>query len=123
MLLILQRIWIWIKHYWYVPVIAIVLLVSGIVFGKGGFKLLDMLQSIRESYQNQINDLEELNEEEGKKKEDLQLKYEAIVKQLEEVYASQSKILEEEKKKEIEKLVKEKSDEELTQLLKEKYGL
>ena len=67
-----KKAWVWIKHHWYFPVIAILLL-AFFLKGEGiKNKYFDLFLSQRENYKKEI-DLINKAKEEKKKKEEQQL--------------------------------------------------
>ena len=58
-----KKVWAWIKHYWYWPVI-LVLLAFSLMSGKSSRKkLFDMLEKQKESYEKEIQIIKETTEE------------------------------------------------------------
>lgn len=120
---ILSKIWLWLKSYWYVPLLAIVGIFA-LFAGKTQW-VFDLLNQARASYANQVTVIEDLAKKEKEEKERLQKQYEAAVAALEAKYAIDNKKLQEEEKAVIKKLVEENKDspEALTQLLADTFGL
>ncbi len=120
----LKKMWAWLKHNWYVPVVIVYTLVLWLLFRKKD-KAFEVLEIRSESYKKQIDAINEIHKEEIEKKDKILEKYGKILKDLEEQYEKDSLELDEQKKKEIKSLVEnynEKPDE-LAKLLAEKYGL
>ena len=60
--LFFKKIWSWIKHHWYFPVI-IVLLVALVISGSSAKeKIFKLLQKQRENYKKEINLINETND-------------------------------------------------------------
>jgi len=120
----LKKSWTWLKHNWKAPAVVLYTIVLWLLFRQKD-KAHEVLKIRSESYRKQIDAINEIHEEEIKKKDKILEKYGNILKQLEEQYKVDSLELDREKKKEIKKLVEnynEKPDE-LARLLAEKYGL
>jgi hypothetical protein len=85
----------------------------------------DLLQLAQTSYQRQMAELQKFQDEEKKKKAELQQMYELLVKELEVKYEQDKKILTEEKKNRIKEIVDKYhgNTEELTNLLKKEFDL
>jgi len=118
----LKKIWVWLKHNWYVPAVIIYTLILWIFFRRKD-KALEVLEIRSESYKKQIEAINEIHKEENEKKDKILEKYGKILKELEEQYEKDSLELSEEKKKEIKDLVEEYDEkpDELAKLLA--YGL
>ncbi len=103
----LSKAWVWLKHYWYWPVILILLILSGVFARKQYKKLIAMFEISKQSYERQIKEINQNHEKELKKREELYVKYIETLKkiELEEVEAFNS--LTTEKKKELAKFAKE----------------
>ena len=119
-----KKSWVWLKHNWKAPAIAIYTIVLWVLLRKKD-KAREVLELRSESYKKQIDAINEIHAEEVKKKDKILEKYGNILKQLEEQYKADSLELDKEKKEEIKNLVEEYNEkpDELAKLLAEKYGL
>jgi len=120
----LKKCWAWLKHNWKAPLIVIYTIVLWIFFRRKD-DAMKVLESRTESYKKQIDAINDIHDQETKKKDKILENYGKIVTDLEEKYKKDNLELDKEKKKEIKNLV-EKYDEkpdELAKLLAEKYGL
>jgi len=119
-----QKVWIWLKSYWFIPLILILVIFASIFFRKGNFAL-DLLNNAIESYRRQISEIERLNAEKEKQKEELQRKYELAIKLLEEKYSKDSQDLLEERKKLVKELLDTYKDDEegLAKQFAKEFGL
>lgn len=119
-----QKTWTWLKHNWYVPAVIIYTLILWLLFRQKD-KAHEVLKIRSESYKKQIDAINEIHEEEIKKKDKILEKYGNILNQLEEKYKEDSLELNDKKKKEIKKLVEEFNEkpDELARLLADRYGL
>lgn len=116
----LKSVWLWIKHYWYVPVLIIGIIVL-FFFGKSD-KLLDVLKIKTKAYEDEKEAVEKFQEEERIRLREVEKKYHRAVWEVERKYIADGKVLSEEEKKRIKEL-SEKSLEELNARLKEEFGL
>jgi len=119
-----KKTWTWLKHNWKAPAVIIYTIVLWFLFRQKD-KAHDVLKVRSESYKKQIDAINEIHEEEIKKKDKILEKYSNILKQLEEKYEEDSLELDKQKKKEIKVLVEEYNEkpDELARLLADKYGL
>ena len=69
MLLKLKKVWIWFQNYWFVPVLAVSSLLTYYLFRKKTGAVQDVLQTKKESYEKQIQILNDSHEKELQKKE------------------------------------------------------
>jgi predicted nuclease with TOPRIM domain len=121
---LLTKIWVWLKHYWYVPLIVIGIILSTMFMFKNqsAYKLLLQVQ---ENYKKQISELQRLWDEEKKKKEELQKQYELTMQLIEMKYKEDQRVLDMAEKKRVKDLVSKYQDnpEELSKQLAEAYGI
>ena len=68
MLLKLKKVWIWFQNYWFVPVLAASSLLMYYLFRKKTGAVQDVLQTKKESYEKQIQILNDSHEKELQKK-------------------------------------------------------
>jgi DNA polymerase II small subunit/DNA polymerase delta subunit B len=124
-LLVWQKIWVWLKNYWYVPVILIAIVVTAIVTGGKVGNLLKLLKSSQTSYEDQIRVLNESHQKELEEREKLNKKYQEVIANLEKEFAAKSTELTEKEKKEVEKLTKTYNDDpqELSKIISERFGI
>ena len=96
-----KKTWSWIKHYWYWPVI-IVLLIFSMVSDRGlKEKLFDLLKKSKENYDKEIQVLKEAAEETDKKKTEIFTEHLEELEKIEKEHEIQVKDLREEKQKEL----------------------
>jgi hypothetical protein len=63
-----KKVWTWLKHYWYWPVI-IVLLIFGVVAGRSSrTKMFELLEKQKQGYEKEIQILEAASKEKEEKK-------------------------------------------------------
>lgn len=123
----LSKILLWLKTYWYIPIIVVYTLIVVILSRKvSSFSNLSKTLQIKsDSYKSQVEVLEKTREEEKEQKEKLLEKYNDVVLKLEEEYKKKNIELDNRKKKEAEKIVKEYANDPdaLAKELANKFGL
>lgn len=124
-----KKAWTWLKHYWYWPVIILLLLFATIAGASSREKLFDLMSKQKKSYEEEIKTIKSVNEEKGVKKDKAIEEHVEEIKKIEEEHDIKIEELEVEKQKEIIKIVdnhkdKDKPDElarEIAELLGAKY--
>tara|TARA_R110002110_G_scaffold269882_3_gene485570 strand:+ start:1458 stop:1838 length:381 start_codon:yes stop_codon:yes gene_type:complete len=101
-----KKIWIWLKHYWYVPILLVLLLFSVLFGWKRNQALLDMLEASSESYKKQLETINKAHKKEIDTRDDLISEYQTTINSLEEEYEFKFGDLKKEKQKEVEEMVK-----------------
>ena len=94
-----KKLWTWLKHYWYLPVILLLLVVAIISRSKSKEKIFDLLDKQRESYEKEIQIVKEVSEEASKEKTTIAEEYVEEIKKIEEEHSVKIKDLEQEKQK------------------------
>lgn len=105
-----KKTWAWLKHYWYWPVIIVLLLVSVVSGRASREKLFGMLSKQKENYEKEIQIVKEASEEASKEKTSVAEKYVEEVKKIEEEHSFKVKDLEEEKQRELAETIKKNKD-------------
>jgi len=119
-MLVLLKVWSFLKNYWYVPLCLIGAILLYVFLQKGNAKkVLDIALNAFKK-ERELN--EQLSAEEEKLKEDQKQKYDLLMKELEAQYNIKKEDLEEEKKERIKELL-EKDPKDLTKLLAKEFGL
>ena len=96
-----KKAWIWLKHYWYWPVI-IVLLIFSMVSDRGlKEKLFGLLKKSKENHDKEIQIIKEAAEETDKKKTEIFTEHLEELEKIEIEHEIQVKDLKEEKQKEL----------------------
>ena len=100
-----EKVWVWIKHHWYFPVIG-VLLLAFFLKGEGiNNKYFDLFLSQREDYKKEIDLINNTREEREKREEQIHENHEKAMELIEEKYRLDSKNLAKNKQEEISELV------------------
>ena len=121
---IVKKIWVWLKHNWYVPAVIAYTLVLWLLF-RNKTEAMDILELRANSYRDQIRVIEDAHKKELKKRDDILAKYHNILEVLEKDYEERSLVLDKKKKKEIKRIVEEYNERpaDLAKILAEQYGL
>ena len=96
-----KKIWTWLKHYWYWPVILILLAVSMLSGKASREKLFSLLDKQKKNYEKEIQIVKETSEKASKEKTTISEKYVNEIKKIEEDHNLKVQDLEEEKQKEL----------------------
>jgi len=105
-----KKAWIWLKHYWYWPVI-IVLLIFSMVSDRGlKEKLFGLLEKSKENHDKEIQIIKETTEEADKKKTEIFTEHIEELEKIEEEHNIKIEELEEEKQKELVAKIEENKD-------------
>lgn len=121
---ILKKSWLWLKHNWKVPFIIIYTLALWFLFRRKD-AAYQILEERNNSYQRQIDLINQNHKDELEKRNEIIEKYNDLVSQLEEKYAEDNRKLDAAKKREIKEIVEKHHDDPdaLARMLAEKYGL
>ena len=119
-----KKIWIWLKHNWYVPAVIVYTLVLWFLF-RDKTKALEVLEIRSKSYESQIKIIEDSHKKEIEARDQILENYNNVLSQLEKDYEEKNMKLDKKKKQEIKKIVKEFNDrpDDLAKTLAEKFGL
>ena len=118
--LFVKKSWLWLKTYWYFPLVIIYTLVMWLVFRKNGLAAFGALEIKSDSYKEQIKVLNNVHEAEKKEKEQLSKVFNETIEKVK----KKSENLDRDKKKRVKEIVEKHSDdpERLAQLVKESFG-
>ena len=125
-MLYLLKIWTYIKHYWYVPLAATVIILLTIISKKKvkSVALSNLLVNANNYKDAEIHRLEQNHKEEAAKKEQVEIKYLDIVQRTEKVFVERQETLKVSEKKQLKKIVEEFHGDQdgLAKQIAEKYG-
>ena len=105
-----KKAWVWLKNYWYYPVIVVVAIVAWCFGRRDTEGILKMFEASKESYQKEIEVLKKSHEEEINKRNELIEKHNETLKKIEEEYKIKLSELSSAEKREIKKIVEEHKD-------------
>ena len=87
----LKKILLWLKHYWYFPVVLIALTVAFVAYRKKVEMLVDILVGSMESHKKEVNALEEANTKKTERIEKASLEHS---KEIQEIFSEETRALE-----------------------------
>ena len=105
-MIVLKKIWAFLKTYWYVPVLIIV----AIVFKTKGNRIGEILSSAKDSHKKQLDAINNAEIEKQKSKEIINKEYENAIKEIEDNYTKENKILTTREKNYVKSVIKTWSD-------------
>tara|TARA_R110000824_G_scaffold2936_5_gene13373 strand:- start:484 stop:888 length:405 start_codon:yes stop_codon:yes gene_type:complete len=105
-----KKVWTWLKHYWYWPVIIILLILSVVSGRSSRDKLFNLLSKQKENYEKEIQIVKEAAEEKDKKKTEIFEEHLEEIEKIEEHHDIKVRELETEKQKELVDTIKKNKD-------------
>ena len=102
-----KKVWAWLKHYWYWPVIIVLLIFSIGATASSRKKLFGLLDKQKENYEKEIQIIKETTEEADKKKTEIFTEHIKEIEKIEEVHDIKVEELEKEKQKELAEIIEE----------------
>ena len=102
-----KKVWAWLKHYWYWPVIILLLLFSIITRSTLKDKLFDLLDKQKENYEKEIEIVKETAKETDEKKTEIFTKHIEEIKRIEKEHDVNLENLEKEKREELVEILEE----------------
>jgi preprotein translocase subunit SecF len=117
----LKKILLWLKHYWYFPVVLIVLTAAFVIHRKKAEMLIDILVGSMESHKREVEALEEANVKKTERIEKASLDHS---KEIQEIFSDETNALEnagkekEEREKSLQELEMEMLAEEMKKAFK-----
>ena len=105
-----KKAWTWLEHYWYWPVIIILLIFSTVAGVSSREKLFGLLSKQKENYEKELQIIKEATEETDKKKTELFKEHKEELKKIEEEHNIKLEELEEDKQKELVEVLEENKD-------------
>ena len=105
-----KKAWIWIKHYWYWPVIIVLFLFSMLSGSNIKNKLFELLFKQRENYEKELQIIKETSEEADKKKTGIFKEHKEELEKIEKEHDVKIEELEKEKREELATTIEENKD-------------
>ena len=106
----LKKTWIWLKHYWYFPVIVVLAIAAFIFTGGRSRSLISVIANAMDSHSKEVYAIEKTHQEEIEKREKALTLYHFTIALIESKLKGQEEKLDEKKKKEIKRLIEENQD-------------
>ena len=122
-----KKAWTWLKHYWYWPVIIVLLIFSTVAGASSREKLFGLLSKQKENYEKELQIVKETVEETDKKKTEIFTKHIEELERIEQEHDIKIEELEEDKQNELAKIIEENKDtpdklaEEIARILSAEY--
>ena len=105
-----KKAWIWLKHYWYWPVIIILFLFSLATNARAKENLLELLFKQRESYEKELEIVKKINNEKDEKKNQTFEDHKEELEEIEKDHDVKLEKLQEEKQEDLVHTIEEGSD-------------
>mgnify|MGYP005994992667 CR=1 FL=1 len=107
-----KKVWTWIKHYWYWPVIIVLMVLSMAMCGRGSApqKLFALLANSKENYKKELEAVKTSNKKKDENKERIIKEHAAEIKNIEATHNIKVDELEIEKQKELAKTIEKNKD-------------
>jgi len=105
-MIILKKIWAFLKTYWYVPILVII----AIVFKTKGNRIGEILNTAKDSHKKQLDAINNAEIEKQKSNQIIAKEYENVIKEIEDNYAKENKILTTREKNYVKSVIKTWSD-------------
>ena len=105
-----KKAWIWLKHYWYWPVIIVLLLFSVVAGTRAKEGLLDLLFKQRENYEKELEIVKNTNSQKDKKKAAALENHKEELEELEKEHNAELEKLQEQKQEDLNETIKDSSE-------------
>ena len=121
---LVKKSWLWLKTYWYFPVVLLYTFVCWFFFRKNAAAAIGVLEIRSDSYEKQIEVINETHKAETKKKEELNKVFNETIEKVEIELEKKSEALDRNKKKRVKEIVEKHSDDPqaLAKLVKGAFG-
>ena len=122
-----KKVWTWLKHYWYWPVIIVLLIISALTGTSSREKLFGLMLRQKENYEKELQIVKKTAEETDKKKTEILSKHTKEIEKIEKEHDIKVKELEEERQAELVATIEknrnnpEKLAEEIARILSAEY--
>jgi len=100
----LAKVWLWIKHHWYIPLSVAVILVSYVLFKEKAESLTKALMDNREGYKKQAKLVDVVHDKQISERNRHLVEKDKKLKELQETHKDNLKAIEDKKKDLVEKL-------------------
>ena len=96
-----KKVWVWIKHHWYVPVIFFLIVIFSLSKSSLRSKLYKLMSNQKDLYEKEKKLIVDTNAQKEVKKEEVRKRHEALLVKLDEEHSLKLEKLEEEKKRRV----------------------
>ena len=120
----LKKSWVWLKAYWYVPVIAILAIITLVITRKPPQWAFDMIQKNRETAERERAAIDDAEREADKTKQAAEDRFNSVVGEIEKNHTERKNELNRKKEREIKKIIKASGNDPavITNEIAEKFG-
>lgn len=120
----LKKSWVWLKAYWYVPVIAILAIITLVITRKSPQWAFDMIQKNRETAERERAAIDNAEREADKTKQAAEDRFNSVVGEIERNHTDRKKELDRKKEREIKKIIKSSGNDPavITNEIADKFG-
>ena len=120
----LKKSWVWLKAYWYVPVIAILAIITLVITRKPPQWAFDMIQKNRETAERERAAIDDAEREADKTKQAAEDRFNSVVGEIEKNHTERKNELNRKKEREIKKIIKASGNDPavITDEIAEKFG-
>ena len=105
-----KKAWTWLKHYWYWPVIIVLLLFSVVAGTRAKEGLLDLLFKQRENYEKELEIVKNINSEKDREKAEALESHKEELQEIEKEHNVELEKLQEEKREDLVDAIEEGND-------------
>ena len=119
-MVVLKKVWAFLKTYWYIPVLIIV----AIVLKSKGNSVEEILEVARDSHKKQLDAIDNAEKEKQKSRQIIDSEYDNAIKKIEEEYAKKNKALSARDKKYVKSVINEWDDDpdQMAERIRMKFG-
>jgi len=100
-----KKLWLWLKVNWQIPFLLAWTIVVYVLTRRNTDSLLEVIEAKRDSYERQLEILKNTHNDEILKRNNLDKKYDMILKELEEEFKEKNKIMTEKQKNDIKDVI------------------
>ena len=100
------KVWVWLKSYWYVPVILVLILIAALTGHGIKNKYFEILMKARENHKKEVEIIEKNHTEEKQKTQDAIKRYQENISSIEKDYNIKMEELPRKQKKEVSEIIK-----------------
>ena len=119
-MVVLKKIWSFLKTHWYIPAIIIAALISR----SKSERFSEILEASQESHKKQVKAIEDAEVEKQKRKKEIEEEYENAVKEIDKNYSKENKTLNNKERKYVKYVVESWVDDpdQVAEMIRSKFG-